>query len=294
MKKIFSFILIACLAITANAQLLWKVTGNGIEEPSYIFGTHHLAPISIIDSISGFQQAFNESTQVIGEVIMADMTSPETIGIMQKYMIIASDTTLKTLLTPEEFEMVNKFTQENLMIDIEMASKLKPAFITNNIAIVLAMKSMPNFNPQQQLDTYLQQIGAEQNKNIDGFETMEFQFGMLFDGQSLQRQTELLVCALNNVDKLIEETNILTNAYLTQDIDALYNIMQKKEGNNCDPLPGEIELLLDNRNIHWAEVFPEKIKAGSAFVVVGAGHLPGEKGFINLLRKQGYSVEPVK
>ena len=53
MKKILSILLFISLALNSNAQLLWKISGNGQEKPSYILGTHHLAPLSIKDSIAG-------------------------------------------------------------------------------------------------------------------------------------------------------------------------------------------------------------------------------------------------
>ena len=52
------FIVLAACPLTANAQLLWKISGNGLENPSYVFGTHHMATKSICDNISGFEGAF--------------------------------------------------------------------------------------------------------------------------------------------------------------------------------------------------------------------------------------------
>ena len=57
MKKILGILLFIGIALNANAQLLWKISGNGLEKPSYILGTHHLAPLSIKDSIAGLPEA---------------------------------------------------------------------------------------------------------------------------------------------------------------------------------------------------------------------------------------------
>ena len=96
MKSFIGAIIFICVALSANAQLLWKVSGNGLSSPSYIMGTHHLAPLSIKDGITG----------------------------LQKMMMIESDTTLTTLLSPEEYETANKFCKENLMMDLSMAPKI--------------------------------------------------------------------------------------------------------------------------------------------------------------------------
>lgn len=294
MKKITFILLFAALALGGNAQLLWKVSGNGLKKPSYIFGTHHLAPISFIDSVAGFHQAFEQAEHVIGELVMADMMSPESMTAMQKAMLIDNDTTLRTLYTPEEYETIHTYVKENLSIDLDMANKLKPAFINMNIAVVLAMKTFPEFNPQQQLDAYLQTLGAEKKKKIGGLETAEVQYNALFNSSSLQRQAELVLCTLNNIEHTMEQTRNLTEAYKEQNLDKLLEITKHKNDDNCDPLPGEMEALIDNRNIAWAEKLPKLMAADACFVVVGAGHLPGEKGVLELLRNAGYGVEAVK
>ena len=66
MKSFIGAVIFICVAFSANAQLLWKVSGNGLPQPSYIIGTHHLAPFSIMDSIAGLQKAMNETQQVYG------------------------------------------------------------------------------------------------------------------------------------------------------------------------------------------------------------------------------------
>ena len=103
MKSFIGAVLFICVAFSANAQLLWKVSGNGLNQPSYIIGTHHLAPFSIMDSIAGLQKAMKETQQVYGELKMSEMQSPVTMQKMQQVMMIANDSTLSTLLSPEDF-----------------------------------------------------------------------------------------------------------------------------------------------------------------------------------------------
>ena len=89
MKSFIGAVIFICVAFSANAQLLWKVSGNGMEQPSYIIGTHHLAPFSIMDSIAGLKKALNETQQVYGEIKMSEMQSPATMQKMQQAMMIA-------------------------------------------------------------------------------------------------------------------------------------------------------------------------------------------------------------
>lgn len=294
MKRNLVILFVACLALNVNAQLLWKVSGNGLSKPSYILGTHHLAPLSIIDSIKGLQTAFDATTQIIGELKMSEVQTPATMQLMQQKMMIENDTTLQVLFTPEQYTTVNNFTKKNLGFDLAQMPKVKPAFITNNAVVVLYMKHVGNFKPQEQLDTYFQTKGLEKGKKVGALETLDFQFNLLYNSMSLRRQAELLLCELSDVDKLVNNTKKLTSAYMNQKLDTMYKLSLEKEGTPCDPLPSEMEAMIGHRNKTWATKLPALMAADPTFVVVGALHLPGEDGLLNLLKKQGYTVQAVK
>lgn len=294
MKKLLSLILLICFALSANAQLLWKISGKGLEKPSYIFGTYHLSPVSIKDSIAAMPQAIKETNQVYGEVVMADMMNPAAMQNMQKQMMMPADTTLQSLFTPEQYELVGKVVKENMMADIAMLAQLKPAAITQQLGVIIAMKNTPGFNPQEQLDIYFQQQAQQQGKKVGGLESIQSQIDVLFNGQSLQRQANLLHCASSNIEKGIQQTKQLIKSYQAQDLDAMLQLIEERDGNSCDPLPGEMESLLDNRNIAWVEKMPTIMTETPTLFVVGAGHLPGTNGVLNLLKQQGYTVEAMK
>lgn len=294
MKKLSILLLLVGFALSAHAQLLWKVSGKGLEKPSYIFGTYHLSPLSIKDSIAAMPQAMNETTQVYGEVVMADMMTPAFMQSMQQQMMMPKDSTLKSLLTPEQYELAGKVIKENMMVDIAMLAQLKPAAITQQLVVLLYMKHTPGFNPQEQLDTYFQQQAQQQGKKVGGLETAQSQIDILFNSQSLKRQADLLHCAVSDIDKAIEQSKRLIKSYQSQNLDEVLSLMEERDGNSCDPLPGEMEALLDNRNIAWVGKIPAIMTEAPTLFVVGAGHLPGTNGVLNLLKQQGYTVEPMK
>lgn len=140
MKKYLGTLLLFCVAISTNAQLLWRISGNGLTEPSYIMGTHHLASLSIKDSIQGLQAALDHTRQVYGELKMSEIQDQtKAAALLQKYMTTETDTTFKSLFTDEEYELINKCSKENLMFDIAMLPKVKPAFLSNNLIVILYM-----------------------------------------------------------------------------------------------------------------------------------------------------------
>lgn len=294
MKKLLSLILLICFALSANAQLLWKISGKGLEKPSYIFGTYHLSSPSIMDSIATMPQTIKETNQVYGEVVMADMMNPAAMQNMQKQMVMPADTTLQSLFTPEQYETVGKAIKENMQADITMLAQLKPAVITQQLGILIAIKHTPGFNPQVQLDSYFQQQAQQQGKKVGGLESVESQISLLFNSQSLQRQANLLHCTVSQIDRSVEQVKKVIACYNAQDLDGLLAAMEERYGDSCDPLPGEMESLLDNRNIAWVEKMPTIMTEAPTLFVVGAGHLPGDKGVLKLLKQQGYTVEAMK
>lgn len=292
MKKILGTLILICFALSTNAQLLWKISGNGLNEPSFVMGTHHLASLSIKDSIQGLQAALDRTQQVYGELKMSEMQDPHAAAVlMQKYMTTETDTTFKSLFTDEEYAKINQCSKENLMLDIDMLPKVKPVFLTNNLTVVLYMKHVGGFNPQEQMDTYFQTQAVEKGKKADGLETMNFQLNLLYNGTSLKRQAETLLCFINNIDENIELTKKLTMAYMAQDMDSIEKI---SDSELCGMSQQEKETLIDHRNKKWANMLPEIMNAAPTFIAVGVLHLPGENGLLNLLKQQGYTVESVK
>lgn len=295
-KKTWITLLLLMVNSTFNihAQLLWKISGNGLEAPSYLFGTHHLAPLSVTENISGFQTAYNHANQIIGEVSMPETQTPATMQLMQNFMTMPADTTLHMLFTENEFELINQYTKENLNLDMNQTPNFRPAFISNSITLMIYMKQHPEYNPQQQMDAYFQMEALKQGKKIAGLESIEFQFDLLFNGSSVKRQAETLVCLLTDIDQTVRKAEELTAAYMEQDLEKMLRLSEERDGTQCDPLPGEMESMIDNRNIKWVKLLPEMLQQQSNFIAVGALHLPGENGLISLLQKAGFTLDPIK
>ena len=291
MKKIFALLMFFCITLGVNAQLLWKVSGNGLDKPSYIFGTHHVAPLSMKDSIAGMTEAMNGTSQVYGELVMEDMMKPEMLMKMQQAMMLPTDTTLKSLFTQAQYDSIASVVKENIGMELAMFDKLKPAALNAQLAVVLSVKALKGYNPQEQLDTWFQTQAKQAGKKVGGLETMESQINILYNSQSLKRQAQQLYCSATHIDYGINMTRRLAEAYLNQDLDKLLEITEEKMGNACDSTPEEEEALIYGRNANWAKQMPGIMKQASTLFVVGAGHLPGEHGVLKLLEKQGYTVE---
>lgn len=291
MKKILTFVLLLSLVLGVRAQLLWKVSGHGLARPSYIMGTHHLAPLSITDSIASLPQVMEQTEQVYGEIVMSDAIRPEAILKMQQAMVLPADTTLKSLVTSEQYDTIAAVVKQYLGMDLVIFNKVKPSAITTQLVVAAGVKLLKDFNPKEQLDTWFQEQARQAGKKVGGLETIEQQFQVLYNSQPLARQALLLYCTAAHLDQSMDQALRMTRAYMKQDLDGVLAAMEEKLGNACDGTPEEMNAMIYSRNENWAGQLPAIMKQASTLFVVGAGHLPGPKGLLKLMQNQGYTVE---
>lgn len=295
MNSISQFICVIALSIAtifnAKAQLLWKVSKPDVEKASYLIGTHHLAPINILDSIQGWNDALNNCDIVFGEVDKDSLTSPASQQMMLSAAIAPADSSIYQLYTPLQIDSINTFLIDvsNGIMSVNTFANFKPAFINTQVSLLLAMKAMPQYNPQQQLDIHIQQQAINHGKTVAAFETAKQQIDLLFN-YPISIQAKELMRTIRNKHNVIELSKLITRAYLRQDLNALYKIAN-------DPTLSFDEQsqqrLINNRNTTWVNTLLNILPQKSVIVCVGALHLPGNNGLIKLLRNQGYIVTPI-
>lgn len=300
MRKIVSLLLLVLVASATNAQLLWKISGNGLQKPSFVIGTYHLAPVSFKDSVPGLKEALEAAEQVYGEIEEAEMTKPENLQKLQTVMMLPDGQTLDKLFTADEMTRINNLLTYILGVDMTnpmvagQIGRFTPGALETQLTLLMYMKKTPGFNPNEVFDNYFQKTAKTQNKPTGGLETFDFQMQTLFLGKSIERQKEELLCLADHREKYEMQTDNLTKAYFKQDIDAIKKAIDEKLDNSCDATPEEEEALIYGRNDNWVKLMPEIMKQKATLFAVGAGHLPGDRGVLEQLRKAGYTVEGVK
>lgn len=300
MRKIFLSLLLLAFAVNVNAQLLYRITGKGLEKPSYIIGTYHIAPASFADSIPGAQAALEAVEQVCGEVVMSEMESRESQKRVKAAMTLPDGKSLADVLSESEMEVVNAYMKQTIGMDLtnpllkkEMGS-LTPAALATQLQLLQYIKMTPGFNPMKLIDAYLQKAAVKAKKPVIGFETVDFQINLLYESVTLERGKQQLFCMIENSEYYALQMQELAAAYFSQDMDVIAEIAEEKMGNMCDSTPEEDEALIYARNADWAEKIPAIVAGKATLFVVGAAHLPGERGVLELLRQKGYVVEAVK
>lgn len=300
MKKILLSLALTAVMLGAHAQLLYKISGNGLSAPSYIVGTYHLAPVSFVDSIPGMRQAIADTQQTYGELVMDEMMSADSLALMQQAMILPDGMTLDKLLTADEMTRLNAYMKELMGMDMtnpllaQQMGKMTPSALSTTISMFSYMKKSGSIDVQNGFDDYFQKEALRQGKGVGGLETMAFQINVLFKGQTLERQKELLMCQIDNADFMDEMEKDVIHAFFSQNLEALKKAMDKKLNNSCDSRPEEDDILIYNRNANWLKKMPALMAQKPTLFAVGAAHLISDKGVLQLLRTAGYTVEGMK
>ena len=294
MKRYFLIFALMMLALASQAQLLWKVSGNGLGRPSYILGTYHFAPASMLDKIPGMQQAFDGCDIVIGEIDKEEMMSDKAQMQMGMAMIAPTDSTLDKLFTPEEYALVEEVFNKyfgSMGVKLSQMNMLKPSAISVQMQAMQALKHFPNFNESDLIDMAVQTRANEMGRPSEGLETIKEQIKLLFDSP-LTEQAEGLLEACKKDDLFVVQSSALVEAYMAQDLSKIEEIISDPELGGDDS--EAMDALIYDRNRAWVPKLIAIMPERTCLVCVGAGHLPGDQGVLQLLRNEGYTVEPMK
>jgi len=287
--RIIVWFLIGFLSISSSVKsqkktdnsLLWEISGNGSQRPSYLFGTYHFAGKEFIDTMKVLQAKLNIADAIVGELIMDNSV----VAKLAPYMSMKNNS-LDKLLTADQFQLVSAYLKKVAGFDLTLLNSMKPVVVQMTLMQFMAPKTITATNPA--LDQYIQDYGRANNKKIIGLETVEDQAEILF-GHSIERQKELLLKSVVEAEKNSKESQKLYAYYIAQNLEELEQLFIKSDDYSRE----ELDQLLKNRNVKWVAQLPQLMKNQSLFIAVGAGHLVGKDGLITRLRALGYTVKPV-
>lgn len=265
-----------------NNTLLWQISGNGLQRPSYLFGTMRVLCADDATLSENLKKVIKDCDKIYFELDMDNMA--EMLGAM-KYLRMNDGKKLSELLNHDEYTRVeNYFKNNEFPLPFSMMNRFKPYFISSLIGE--QMMTCPQKNGMEEL---IMRESKQYHKEIKGLETTEFQ-ASIFDSIPYEKQAKDLVNYIDSIDNYKQVTQEMVDVYRLQDLDRMDSLMHKS-----DPGMDEyMDLLLYGRNRHWVVEMKDIMKEQSVLFAVGAGHLPGEQGVISLLRKKGYTVTPMK
>ncbi len=261
------------------SSLLWKISGNGLTTPSYIFGTFHLMCKEQFQISQILEEKLFATKQFYGEL---DMDDPQLQSKMKEEMMM-KDKTLSSYLSAEEYTTLKSGFQKITGMDISKFDQYKPFFSLS--FLLLKTVTCPIVI---QPETELVQLAKKREMEVLGLETIEEQISAI-NMEPIDSQIVAIQKMVSNFDSSKNVMKEMTAVYLKNDAEALY--LYIKAHNTNDNF--ETALLI-NRNQKWVPKMKTIMTNNASFFAVGAGHLGGKNGVLALLRTEGYVVEPVK
>ena len=260
--------------------LLWEISGKGLKKPSYLFGTMHILCADDAHLSENLREIIKNSEQIYFELDMDDMQ--EMMGALQ-YLRMNDGQKISELLTEEEYAKVEDyFKQNNFPMPMSMMNRFKPYFVSSLIG-----EQMLTCEQKNGMEMQIMEESKKYKKEIKGLETTRFQ-ASIFDSIPYAKQAKDLVNYIDSIENYKKVMMEMVDVYRQQDLARMDSLMHKS-----DPGMEEyMDILLFDRNRHWTEKMPAIMKERSVLFAVGAGHLPGDQGVINLLRNMGYMVKP--
>jgi uncharacterized protein YbaP (TraB family) len=276
-------------------SLLWEITGNGLKKPSYLFGTMHVSNKLVFHLSDSFFYAIKKS-DVVGLELNSDTWQQEMIAMEKQkesfYKFYGNNNTQygngvmdynnqNTGIKDYTFKLEN-----NYISTIQYALQETPYII--NSLLYRSKDYKQDFEENTFLDMYIYQTGKKLGKKSAGMETIFTMEKYTTEAEIDQANEKIKKKKKFNYDEMPEMTG--DEAYRKGDLDMLDSLDRMNIESEAF-----IEKFLYQRNDVQANSMDTIMKKGlSLFVGVGAAHLPGKRGVIEILRKMGYNMRPIK
>ncbi len=280
MKTILSTFAALLLYVCANAQensLLWKISGNGLTKESYLFGTLHMACSEDFEIPQKVVTAVAATDALAFEV---DMTNTENMAILQS----------KMAPNPDFFKTIS--AEKKKAIDSALIANEIPPAIFDQVspAVAISLLSLKGFDCKsmqdiKMMEVELKNLSQAKGKPVNELESATFQLDLL---DSLFSPEDLYRYLTSGIDTKAY-TKALVKAYFTEDLKQI----EEMTNNTAFLTEANQEKLLHARNRGWIQKMPSLMQDKSYLFAVGAAHLIGKNGVLQLLRDNGYTVTAV-
>ncbi len=345
MKNYFPFLLLIFFTFCTYGKapkegLLWKISGNGLTQPSYLFGTWHgdteLRNQSFLDSVPGFHASFRSVKQFMCENRFAVLpkATNSSQDKLRALILLPTDTTYSDLLDKSQINVLDTFLTKKLKVTSDKMN-LRPnvlsfmfyemisedtvrSRIRQKVMILESSTRLPDsvviarrkqlYSEQDIMDIALLKKAKAKGLELIGLdELIGYEHNTIFTtDMTLKQQADSLVQFINRsgFDDIVNTKNLMVggvrDAYREQNIHKVkYEKQQqldeivKMDSRHRIKMNEMMQSMLTDRNKDWMKHIPRYIKSKSTFIAVGAVHLSGEEGLIQLLRNAGYTVEPM-
>tara|TARA_Y100000766_G_C18888541_1_gene597197 strand:+ start:1222 stop:2061 length:840 start_codon:yes stop_codon:yes gene_type:complete len=278
MYRTIVLLLLSGLSFGQNS-LLWQITKDGLKDTSYLYGTIHLANKKYFYVNPKVHEIKKKVDAGVFEIVLQQ----DSLSIISKSLKAIEGEKIKDIYSAEEQSLIFSYFKTRLGLQELVVNEFKPLALTSFIFQILIPPDTIGA-----IDQLLQNDFKTMEKKIIGLETVKMQYDLLF-GMPLNFQMEELLDAVQKEDSLLKSIHELDSFYINQDLKGISLLL----GDLKNDQYLNKELLNDSRNINMLPKIEVLLSKQSNLICVGAAHLSGKKGLIDLLKLKGYSLSPI-
>jgi uncharacterized protein YbaP (TraB family) len=282
MKLVVGFLFISLITFSqaVTSSLLWEIKGPMQKNSAFIFGTMHLMDDSHFYFPKKLEKLISTVDAVCLEIgdVQHTLINPELLMLKEgSFLTKLSETQIDSLCSWAKIQLLMEKDQF-----IANFSKAKPFLIFQ----LILQNELPGYLQSQEIKIE-EILTAKKKKTTVGLETIESQLA-LFDSIPIKSQVNLIMTELADLSKVLTNFKLTQENYLEQNVEKIHDLLLKE---NTDPIFNV--RFIDERNVTWVKKMIPMISSQSILFALGAGHLGGENGVLNLLRKEGYTLTPI-
>jgi len=280
-------ILLTLLAVPAvpraqEKSFLWRIRSG--PNTITILGSIHFLKKENYPLKKNIETALDSAKKLVLEINLLATDAQKNQQVVMEKAVNRDGSTLQQNVSSETFALTEEKARD-LGIDVSSLSPFKPWFVALTLSSLKLQKL--GLDPTYGVDRYLAERAKKSGKPISGLETFELQIGV-FDGLSPREQESMLRETLQDMDALDKSADRIVQAWLRGDAASLEESLLS----GMRAYPALFQKLIVDRNRRWVPEIERLIKQGeNPLIVVGAAHLVGKDGVIELLKQQGYTVE---
>jgi uncharacterized protein YbaP (TraB family) len=282
-RLLFLFVLLCQYSIgqvTKNA-LLWEVKSKDGKTTSYLYGTMHLMDADLFYFPKKLEKLLLKSDILCMEI--SNVNDPD----LSPDALFLKNETLNDYFSTEQMDSIYRWAEKSMLMNKEQFntnfSKAKPFLLLQ----FLLQSSLPE--NAKSYEKEFENLAKNNKKTIEGLESVTEQLE-LFTSLSKKDQTEMVMSSLRDEANAKSSFQEMQKIYLSQNIDDLYTFMKKES----DSPVNSSRTFLEDRNQKWIPQMEKIMDSKCVFFAVGAAHLAGPEGVIELLIKKGYTLTPIK
>ena len=260
---------------------LWSIqTANNT---IFLLGSLHISPADIYPLPEVIERAYEKCSKIIFEADIEAVNDPSFQAKVMTLAVYPEGDNLEDNVSAQTFNLLKK-RADAAGIPIQQLSRLKPFFCGLSLASIEFLKL--GFDPANGIDMYFFNKAKEDGKEMLKFETVEFQLNLMT--QMTRKQEELMLRqTLKDLEVIEKDAANLVKYWKNGDVKKLDSFIKA----SLKDFPELYDRWFTSRNKRWMSEIKKLIgKNENVFIVVGAGHLVGKDGLVELLRKQNYNI----